>query len=81
MANKKRCVIPGVNLVTNKGFMSEGTFTDYEHSQFNNLKRSEFDSDVLELKTDSYFQHNYENKILALFKEVSPSSKKAKNNV
>ena len=78
MANGKRCVIPGVNLVTNKGFVPEGTFTDYEHSEFNSLSLHDFDNDECEFKTDSYFQNNYEKKILALFKEISPSRKKNK---
>jgi len=78
MANSKRCVIPGVNLVTNKGFVPEGTFTDYEHSEFNNLNLHDFGCDECELQTDSYFQNNYEKKILALFKEISPSRKKNK---
>lgn len=78
MANRKKCIIPGINLITNKGFVPEGTFTDYEHSQFNNLKRHNFTTSEYELKTDAYFQNSYENLILALFKEISPSRKKNK---
>lgn len=59
--NAQKSVLPGINLVTNRGFVPQGTYTNFSGSQFENLEAHCFAS--FELK------QTYENTLLGAFEE------------
>lgn len=70
LANDQKCVLPGINLITNKGFVPHGTYTNYVNSNFSNLVQSEFTGNEYDLITDAEKIVNYEDYVARLYKEV-----------
>lgn len=71
MANDLKCIIPGKNLTSNKGFNLKGTTTNYDNSKFNNLKRYLLNDEIFK-KIESGEEEVIllENKIIELYDEI-----------
>lgn len=69
MANNLKTIVPGQNLVSNKGFYFKGSSTNYVKSSFSNLKTYEMGND-LGLLSSQENVINYENAIISLSTEI-----------
>jgi hypothetical protein len=71
LLNNQSTIIPGVNLITNKGFSQKGTYTTYSNSKFRKLKRFNFDQTKrLQLSSDNNHKVSYEKSIAQLLQEI-----------
>lgn len=68
--NNQRCVLPGVNLVSNKGFMPQGSYTNFTESRFKHLEVFDLQMEQLELLDDSGSNAAYENRSAELLGEI-----------
>lgn len=70
LANNQKIIIPGMNLITNKGFMPYGTYTNYKKSNFNSLIPQNFDKNKYALSTDSSEVNKFDNAVRELYGEI-----------
>lgn len=69
--NEQKIIIPGVNLITNKGFISQGTFTNYKKSNFNSLILQNFNNKSEYVKSDNEDDiENFNNTVFELYNEI-----------
>jgi hypothetical protein len=66
-----KAVLPGVNLVSNLGFVPEGTYTNFQGSQFSALDTDEINIGLLHPSQDITEARMYEQKASILLQEVS----------
>ncbi len=69
-ATGKKNLVPGVNLVTNKGFGHKSTFTQKQNSAFGQLPAFNCEADKMELRSDSELEKAQYLKIKELFTEI-----------
>lgn len=75
MHHNQKAILPCSNLITNKGFIKKGTYTNYEKSNFSSLCKYDFtDFDLMEVSADSY-EKKYQKKSATLLKEIVKNTK------
>lgn len=74
IANQLKTIVPTINLIKNKGFVTEGTSINYTNSAFSNLKIGEL-QEKMQMQTDIQLKSNYEKKIMELFQEITSNLK------
>ena len=75
MANGLKCILPGQNLVSNKGFYSKGSSTNYENSNFSNLNMYKIDSDMKMMKQFEKEVEVFEEKVIQFSLEMKTNQK------
>lgn len=68
--NKMKNIVPGVNLITNKGFIPLAHYTQYPNSKFSLLKRNEVDVQNLHYSHNVEYEETYALKGEELMLEV-----------
>jgi len=82
LANRLKTIVPGVNLIDNKGFVAEGISTAYKNSAFGQMSVHDLNLESLSIIDSNTFQKTYEDRLAQLVIEINENLKgQVKNRI